>query len=1346
MQNSSSPQAAASGLRVGIDIGGTFTDLSVLDADGIVAVGKVLTTHGSPAAGVVDALDRVLGSHRLDPARIEWLVHGTTLVTNALIERRGARTALLTTAGFRDVVEMGREHRYDLYDLEIEMPVPLVPRSLRIGVPERILASGEVAEPLDEEHLLRAVRELQGAGVEAVAVCFLHAHVNPAHERHARRLIEQAAPGLRVALSSDINPEVREYERFSTTLANVYVQGVVEDYLAELEAGLTRLGVRDAPMIMLSNGGVTAIEVAQRFPIRMLESGPAGGALGAIAFGRNTGDDDLLAFDMGGTTAKLCMIEDGRPLLAHTFEVGRSHKLRPGSGLPVRAPVIDMIEIGAGGGSIARVNSLGLITVGPDSAGSDPGPVCYGQGGTAVTVTDADLLLGLLDPGSFLGGRMALDREAAAEAIREQIAEPLGISVEEAAWGVHATVNANMADAARVHAIERGRELEHLPLFVSGGNGPLHGPGVAQALGSPAFLAPPAAGVLSTLGFLSAPPSIDVVRSRFSLVEPGIEEAAEAAFAELEREAGALLLASGVLEAEVTHQRSADMRFSGQGAEVEVPLADGARPTAEALEAAFRAVYAQRFGEVAPTGVGIEVLNWRVRASGPEPDQPLRFADAAGEGLASAAGEGTEASAAEAGAPGLGPASLGSAGLGSTGNIAAGSRAVYLGPETGFRDVPVYARRHLGSGFEVSGPALIEETESTLFVPVGASARMGGDQTVRVTFGASPSQVGAAASRAESASVDPVVVGLVAGRLHSILDEQQSALISTAFSPVVRESYDLACAVFDSRGRMIGQSTSGTPGHINAMATGMEHIAARFPAEELADGDVLITNDPWMTAGQINDLTIATPFFRAGRLVAWFASCCHSPDIGGRILSAEAREVYEEGLRIPIMKLRTAAGPNAALEELIRANVRTPDETMGDIYAQIASNQVGARSLFALMDEHGLDEIDAVAAEIMDRSERALRERIGQLADGRYTAAMETDGFGGEPLLLAVTVTVEGEEIGIDYVGSSPQSRYGINVVLNYTRAYTSFAIKAALAPEVPHNAGAFRPVTTTAPAGSVLNCLEPAPVASRHLVGHFLPSLVFEALRPAVPEGLPAASADALWMTVWRGLVGEDAEAGAGGAAGDAASAAGGGGPAHFTLTAFGAGGSGGRPRRDGLTTTGFPTGVRAAPTEVLETLTPIVQVERELRPDSAGAGLHRGGLGQRIRVRRRGKGAWSVNANVDRVDFPAPGALDGRDGARGAFTDALTGEPLPRKAQVFLGDDARVALDFPGGGGWGDPRERPVAEVLADVVSGYVTVDRAREEYGVALRFTGSDDALVLTEEMFAVDEEETARLRER
>ena len=560
---------------------------------------------------------------------------------------------------------------------------------------------------------------------------------------------------------------------------------------------------------------------------------------------------------------------------------------------------------------------------------------------------------------------------------------------------------------------------------------------------------------------------------------------------------------------------------------------------------------------------------------------------------------------------------------------------------------------------------------------------------------------------------DPILVGLFGNRLHSILAEQQNALVNTAFSAVVRESLDLACAVFDSRGEMIGQSVGGTPGHINAMATGMHHFVAAYPPETLEPGDVLLTNDPWQTAGQINDITVATPVFRNGRLVAWFASCCHAPDIGGRLVSAEAHEVFEEGLRLPILKFLRAGEVNADLERLIRANVRTPEETIGDLYAQVTGNEVGAASLLRLLDELGLDSLDEVAAEIMDRSEQALRDALRALPDGTYTNEIVTDGFDDEEIVLRVTATVAGDEIHLDFAGSSPQSRRGINVVLNYTRAYASFAVKAAISPEVPHNAGSFRPVRVTAPEGSVLNCLPPAPVASRHLIGHFLPSLLIGAL----PGTAIAPSADALWMTIWRGP--------------------------GFMLNVFQTGGMGARADKDGLSATGFPSGLRSTPTEVIETMAPLVQHARELRVDSGGAGRFRGGLGQVTTMGALGVTSWSVNGNVDRVRAAASGVDGGEPGAPGRF-GLSGGAELPAKSRVPLAAESVVDVTLPGGGGYGLPSERPVAAVLADVVEGYVSVAAAREVYGVEVRYLGDPDALVRLPGDYAVDEEQTARLR--
>ena len=570
----------------------------------------------------------------------------------------------------------------------------------------------------------------------------------------------------------------------------------------------------------------------------------------------------------------------------------------------------------------------------------------------------------------------------------------------------------------------------------------------------------------------------------------------------------------------------------------------------------------------------------------------------------------------------------------------------------------------------------------------------------------------------ESKAIDPVTLEVVWNRLLSVANEQQDALIRTAFSTIVRESQDLACGIFDTRGRMIAQSISGTPGHINAMATSMKHFLAAFPPDKLAPGDVLITNDPWMTAGQINDITITTPFFKNGQLVALFANTCHSADIGGRILSAEAREVFEEGLRLPIMKLFDRGEPNQVLMQIVRVNVRQPDEVIGDFYAQTASNDAGGRALLEMMEEFGLDSIDQVAEEIIRRSEQAVRGEIAKLPDGEWSNETWSDGF-EEPILIRCTVRVAGDEIFIDFSGSSPQSTRGINVVLNYTHAYASFAIKAAICPDVPHNEGSFRPVHVSAPPGSILNALEPAPVASRQVIGHFIPSAIFAALSGAMPGRLMAPGADPIWLSVWRGQ------------------------NPSFTLTLFQVGGTGARPSKDGLSAVGFPSGVAGVPAEIIESLSPVVLKRRELRPDSGGAGTWRGGLGQLTEFVRRGEGRWSVSSIADRTKYPAPGLLGGQAGAAGevALGD---GTQLHAKSLVDLGAGDTVHVNLPGGGGYGDPLQRDAQRVLWDVIEGYITPEEAEKNYGVAVRYTGKAEELVKLPNCWMIDERKTAELR--
>lgn len=683
---------SAKDVRVGIDIGGTFTDFLVYDPSaGSFTIGKTLTTPDDPSLAVRDGLARTLKLAATSPDRVRQIIHGTTLVTNALIERRGVPTALLTTRGFRDAVEIAREHRYDLYDIFLEMPEPLVRRRWRLEVDERILVDGTVEREIDPAQVRELISLMRSGGIQAVAVCLLHAYRYPAHEQLIADILAEEAPELAVSLSSDVVPEIREYERASTTICNVYVRPVIDRYLERVESSLHDIDVDATLLIMLSSGGTCTVDTARQYPIRLVESGPAAGALAAAHFGMAIGYPDLLSFDMGGTTAKACIIDQGEPLTSAEFEVGRVYRFKKGSGFPIKAPVIEMIEIGAGGGSIASIDRLGLLKIGPHSAGADPGPVSYGRGGTEPTVTDADLLLGFLDPDFFLGGQMQLDLDAARDAIREKVAEPLGLTVTEAAWGMHQLVNENMAGAARVHAVERGKDPRRYPVFAFGGAGPVHAFRVAQILHSPALIVPPGAGVASTVGFLVAPLAFDFVRSIYAQLDSIDWQEINRIFAEMEAEGRTLLRNSGVAEEDIKVLRSADLRYVGQGHEVSVPVPDGQLGAAslDAIYASFEEVYTRLYQRTAP-GNPVESISWRVVVSGPRPNLPL-----------ARIGETPE----QAGEPAL-----------------KGERQVYQPEVQDYRPTPVYDRYRLQPGDRIAGPAIIEERESTFVLGPGGVA------------------------------------------------------------------------------------------------------------------------------------------------------------------------------------------------------------------------------------------------------------------------------------------------------------------------------------------------------------------------------------------------------------------------------------------------------------------------------------------------------------------------------------------------------------------------------------------------------------------------------------------------
>lgn len=690
--------------RLGFDIGGTFTDLVMIDdSSGQITSYKLLTTPHEPAAAVMDGVRHLLEHARVSGHAIDTAIHGTTLITNAIVERKGARTSLITTKGFRDILEIGKEMRYDIYDLRLVLPAPLVARPLRLEVTERLNARGEVVTPIVKAELEALKSLLVHERVEAIAVCLLHSYRNPAHEQIIRAWLQENFPLISVSLSCEVAPEIREFERMSTTVANAYVQPLTERYLTQLEDKLHAIGFERRLYLMLSSGGIGTVDTARRFPVRMLESGPAAGVLAAAFYGELVCEPSLVSFDMGGTTAKMCLIKDGHPSMTSTFEVARENRFKRGSGLPVRIPAIELIEIGAGGGSLARINELGLLKVGPDSAGADPGPACYGFGGVHPTVTDANLLLGYLNPAYFLGGRMQLDKSASEKAVATDIAGPLRIDPIVAAHAIHQVVNEGMIAATRIHVAEQNQDPRRLKLIAFGGAGPVHAHQIALALKMRGYVIPASAGVTSALGFLTAPTSFDFARSIVARLTSVFLPTLDVVYKDLESQGRAMLSEAGVADTEMRFLRKIDLRHVGQGHEISLPLpfpmlADIDLDTT--LRPYFYDFYAGIYGH-AHHHLALEVVTCRLTATGPRQTVSLPVAPTVALSITDAL---------------------------------VGERPAYFPELGGFVQVPIYNREKLAAGIKFQGPAILEEKNSTAVIGPGAEVLVDRFANLLATF------------------------------------------------------------------------------------------------------------------------------------------------------------------------------------------------------------------------------------------------------------------------------------------------------------------------------------------------------------------------------------------------------------------------------------------------------------------------------------------------------------------------------------------------------------------------------------------------------------------------------------
>lgn len=687
--------------RLGIDIGGTFTDLVLLETEaGRRYAEKVLTTPGDPALGTIDGVKRILASAGISARALRHVIHGTTLVVNAIIERKGCRAGLLTTAGFRDLLEMRRGKRFDMDDLLIEVPQPLIPRRLIREAPERMSKDGVPLVPLDEGGTREAIQQLIDLEVESIAVSFLHSYRNPDHEQKAARLIHDLAPDIAVSLSSEVAPDIREYERTSTTAANAYTQPIVEGYLQRIAQNLSQLGYQHELYLMQSDAGLTTGETAARFPVRLMESGPAGGSVAARYFAEQLGRPDIVAFDMGGTTAKVSFIAGCEIMTTPELEIARHYRFKRGSGLPIRIPAVQMMEIGAGGGGIACIDDVGLLRVGPQSAGADPGPACYDRGGDLPTVTDANLVLGYLDPEYFLGGQMPLSVSAAKDTIK-RLAQPLGIDIIRAAWGIHEIVTEDMAQAARLHLLERGADPRAFAMLAFGGAGPLHACRLARKLGMKTVIVPYGAGVASAFGFLVAPIAITLLQAYPTVLAKIDFSHLQDLFGRLEQQGRAFLERAAVNPGDMKLTRFASLRYSAQGSELTVSVPAGPLGPEQMLDLQkrFHEQFARVYGR-SNQNISVEALNWEVVASGPRPkvEIPVPVRDATRKLLSHP------------------------------------PRPAYFPEENGFVSCPVYLREALEPGTRIEGPALLEERESTTVVMPGSDLEVDAGYNLCITI------------------------------------------------------------------------------------------------------------------------------------------------------------------------------------------------------------------------------------------------------------------------------------------------------------------------------------------------------------------------------------------------------------------------------------------------------------------------------------------------------------------------------------------------------------------------------------------------------------------------------------
>lgn len=1241
--------------KIGIDVGGTFTDFVVVRDHEPPRYFKTHSTPHDPSEGVMTGLQDVAAAYQLSLADLlaatELVIHGTTVATNTLIERKGAKVGLLTTQGFRDVLEIREGMKEDRYNLRMSPVEPLVPRHLRRGISERVRCDGTVHTPLDDDTIDAAIAYFRQEGVEALAVCFLFAFLNPEHEQRVAARLEAAFPGMYTSLSHQILPQIREFDRLSTTVINSYVGPVFGAYLQHLHGRFAGYARKRDILIMQSHGGVAPIEDSRRLAVQAILSGPAGGVSGAAFYGQLLGATKLIGFDMGGTSTDISLIEHGTPhLTTQKFEAGWK----------IAVPMIDIHTLGAGGGSIAHVDAGGILHVGPQSAGANPGPASYGKGGTQPTVTDANLVLGYLDAANFLDGKEQLHPDLAERAVATQVATPLGLSTVEAAYGIHHVVSTTMAEGIRLLSVKRGVDPREFAMLAFGGAAGLHVSRVAKQLHIRQVYVPAAAPVLSAAGMLCTDLQYDFSRSyTASLHQIDLAQVCSLT-GEMAAQGRDRLHAQGVPDDAIELRYTADMRYLDQVYEVNVPLPDlSLEPTA--LLAAWAKNFHDRYHELFSyhhMDQEIRLVTLRVSVVGclPKVAPPLRASSAQ---AAPAAPQ--------------------------------GHRRVFLGD---WHDVPVYSTDRMAPGVVLDGPAILESPFTTILVEPGDRVSM--DRFGGIELHVALEVLDKADTNPESLErPDPITLAVVEHRLESIAREMAEVMLRTSMSQILNSSRDFSTAILDANCQLIAQG-EGIPVHISALPPAAEAIRDYF-GQEIAEGDLFAVNDPYFGGSHLPDITVILPIFHQGNLLFYAVNRAHHSDVGGAThggYNPSASEIYHEGLRIPPLKLYEQGVPRRDLLHMLSANVRHPENFLGDLNAQIGSVMIAARRTQELLERYGPVRLQRCVEDLLAATETQVRQLIASWPDGVYEGEtfVDDDGFGTTMIPIRATVTVQGDTMSIDLSRSSPQVTGFINSSYANTRSLAHAAIMYMAPADVPKNEGSMRPIRVIAPKGLIVNPNPPAPVCmSTNHCGEEIIEAVFKAVAAAVPHAVTAGFSRRLRYAI----TGTDPRTGR-----------------QFIWHFFFARGGGGASYgHDGWPCVGeinVAGGIRTPSIEVTEERFPFFIEHEELRPDSGGDGTWRGGLGATFALLYEGTAGARLNTAGDGTVVPPYGLFGGQPGKAHIYSIVSNGVERvlhSKETGVPVQPGDRIVCLSAGGGGYGDPAQRPRARRDGDHKNGYVS-----------------------------------------